>query len=194
MSTVAVETLTLDESGRWYLWGGRKLPRVTDVLKVVSTWNGYPTDAAARGTYVHRCAELNDEGCLDYSALESVWKGYVDAWNSFLVKEGLDAEEMILERKIKSLEHGFAGTMDRYFPALGLLVDIKTGGIYDKPHLLQAAAYWIGIKEDLKLKPKRALNVYLKPDGRFEPRERKIGRQEIADFLSCLRVWQLKNT
>lgn len=66
---------------------------------------------------------------------------YVSSFDRWMTEAG--AETVAVETTVVSEEHGYGGTIDRIcdIPGLGrLVIDIKTGNVYDEAHL-QVAAY-----------------------------------------------------
>lgn len=79
---------------------------------------------AARGTYVHKCAEALALGqTID---VEPEYKGYVDQYRQFL--EDFQPEFLLAEAPVYNLTRGYAGTLDGVAIIDGqtVVIDIKT--------------------------------------------------------------------
>ena len=124
---------TFDESKHEYRINGRPVPSVTQVLKeaglIDSTF--FTPEAALRGQHVHTACALWDKGELDTCALDPVLVPYLEAWQKFRKESGVTPT--IIEEPFCSLEHGFAGTIDRaWLDGKHFVVcDIKSGPLPD---------------------------------------------------------------
>jgi hypothetical protein len=121
------------EATHEYFIGGKPVPGVTTVLKeaglIDSTW--FTPEAALRGQHVHTACALWDKGELDTCALDPVLVPYLEAWQKFRKESGVTPT--IIEEPFYSLEHGFAGTIDRaWMDGKHFIVcDIKSGPLPD---------------------------------------------------------------
>lgn len=184
------ERLTFDPATHIYMKGGRVLPSVTQVLSEVGILNkDWFTEAAAwRGSVVHMCCELDDEGDLDESSVPEEARGYLDAWRLFKSQNPMNfvSIEQPMDR------FGYAGTPDR--DAEWAVVDLKTGAI--QPWVaLQLAAYTELIGET----GSRAFNrfaVRIGNDGKYAVKEFPLveRRRDLALFHSALSIynWRIK--
>jgi hypothetical protein len=133
-----------DEATHTYTIGGKPVPSVTGVLKeaglIDTTW--YSPEAAQRGTFVHQACALYDRDELDVDALDPQLSPYLEAWVKF--RQQSQVALAIIEQPFYSLEHGFAGTVDRaWLDGKHFVVcDIKSGPL-PKWLPLQLAGYSI---------------------------------------------------
>ena len=121
------------EATHEYKIDGKPVPSVTQVLKeaglIDSTF--FTPEAALRGQHVHTACALWDKGELDTCALDPVLVPYLEAWQKFRKESGVTPT--IIEEPFYSLEHGFAGTIDRaWMDGKHFIVcDIKSGPLPD---------------------------------------------------------------
>jgi hypothetical protein len=98
---------------------------------------------ATRGTYVHDACELDDQGLLDFDALDDRLKGYVLGWRSVrhLLRAGI-TEELRVQQALRTFgwadRIGIWGSGGDDNPAV---VDIKTSKYPSARHALQLASY-----------------------------------------------------
>ena len=126
-----------------------------------------------RGTYIHRCTELDDAGELDFDKLSDEIKPYITAWRKFREDYKLISKPYIAELKLGCPE--FAGTLDRYYPNQKMIVDIKSGSRNKYTHSLQLIGYHeLLVKNEiitpdpagLEIIPKH-IDVYIKNNGKY---------------------------
>ena len=135
---------TFCEDTHEYKIDGKPVPSVTQVLKeaglIDSTW--FTPEAALRGTYVHQACALYDEGVLDLDGIDPQLAPYVSAWDKFKKDSGI--VPTIIEQPFYSLEHGFAGCVDRAWldGKHWVIADLKSGPLPDWL-ALQLAGYSI---------------------------------------------------
>ena len=97
-----------------YFTGDLELPSVTRILSEARLADfSKPWFTAAvkdRGTMVHAAIALENEGALDYDALDSQLVGYVDGWRRYLAETGATVEHY--EVAVCDRAAGYAGTLD----------------------------------------------------------------------------------
>lgn len=192
--------LTFDEAAHAYALDGSPLPSVTQILAGLASYgqpivrrDGWTEAARERGSDVHAAIHLLTLGKLDRSSLTEEIAPYIVAYEQFLRESFF--EPMVVETRMASRVHRFAGTLD----AVGMrdgcmtLVDVKSGA-YSPWHDLQLAAYAILLEENDFGRVEDALVLQLrggdKPRYWMHPIRRSL---EIAktEFLACRRVHAL---
>lgn len=181
-----------------YSLNGQPLPGVTSVLKAVGIldFSGMPPAimeaAMRRGTNAHKATELDDAGELDVTALDPELMGYLLAWRAFradLYSWGGDILPDWTERRMASLDLGYAGTMDRMVEMGGKLIplDIKTGEV-KRWCGVQLAAYDLcrGFCDSERW------GVKLNKDGTYKLRKFN-DRTDYATWLAALKVYGFIN-
>ena len=146
---------------------GRDLPSVTCVLEATGVREPYHGDPiyGIRGTWVHACAELVDQGDLDWDRAEaehSDWLPYVRAYERFLREntvEILGTEEVVWNER-----WFYAGRCDRRIMLNGVLTrpDLKSGQP-QRSDLVQIAMY----DETDPEHPHDLRPIYLRKDGNY---------------------------
>ena len=203
MSLIKSPNLNFDPENHEYRIEGAIVPSVTQVLGILYDFSREKMsidkieEAKSKGTYIHKCCELDDLGELNYNSLEKEIKPYVQAWGKFLEDFKLDRyKPEAIERPEYSQKYMYAGTVDRIwkgFPGLfedGLLVDIKTGNEYPT-YPLQMMAYHQLVYENYGIKPD-LITVYLKPDGKYKPKKVKFDKYDFNIFRCSLTVYNWK--
>lgn len=195
---------------RFYQIDGRQLPRVSTVLATISNpgivaWKlRVGLDEAAR---ISKTA--TDYGTRLHRALEVAWGGgdeptppdlqaHVDAaaaWAAAYV-----ASVVSLERRVVSLQHGYAGTLD-------CLAEMREGGLavidfksskhhprypMDPNFRLQLAAYRLALAEQDGLIARRRLILQFPSNepGRFLIHELDNHREDTEAWLNLLAVYR----
>ena len=182
--------LQFDPATHVYTRGGIVLPSVTQVLSgvgIIDT-NWFTEAAAWRGSVVHRCCQLDDEGDLDEESIPEEVKGYLDAWR--LCRSELEIASFAYIEDPMSLGD-YAGTADRIIPPRRVL-DLKTGAIL--PWVgIQLAAY--GELAFGSRATAERIAVRLKPDGKYQicyfPLAER--RRDLALFHSALAIYNWRN-
>ncbi len=189
-------SLTFDADTHTYTKDGRVLPSVTQILQgagiVDTTW--FTEEAAWRGSIVHRCCHLDDEGDLEEGTVPEEARGYLDAWRLFKAQVPMN---------FISIEHPlcsglYAGTPDR--DAEWAVIDIKTGAIL--PWVgLQLAAYSELIRQEAPLatRPVAAFHRYavrLGKDGRYNVQHFAVRdlRNDLGIFRAALSIYYWRNS
>lgn len=199
-----IQGLVVDEANHAYSWEGRRLPSVTQVLRVLDDFGDVPKDvldfAAFRGTAVHEATALADRDDLDEESLDPELAGYVAAWRRFREESGF--EPLLVEHRVVNLQLGYAGTVDRVGQLGGrmALLDIKSGSRVPRSAGPQLAGYWEALtwmvehgylERSLRLHYRDRYVVHLRPEGRYslvpmrDPRDRSI-------FAAALDIWNWK--
>jgi hypothetical protein len=174
-----------------YKVDGRLTPSVTQVLKVLESYNGYPEQAALRGTYVHKICELYDQDRLDPESVDPSLTGYLAAWVKFRTENPLkiDFSELKIEVRIAS-KLGYAGTVDRVSDTI--ILDIKSGAIA-RTHPHQLHAYNQAAIETLGGKRREMFNIYLTADGDYRVKKSKWDHAVWSQFSAALTVHNFVN-
>lgn len=186
--------LQFDPAPHLYRKDGRIIPSVTAALseaKIID-YSRIPVTvleaAAARGTLVHKIAELAvtewRDGAIDPASIRPEEQGYLDATRRFIDATGFQAR--LTECRIYSPDWNYAGTFDAMGESRGdeILVDWKSGEPTDE-HGIQIDAYAHGTGEPRRY---RRWVVYLRRDGTFKIRpETPIGSLAVfASAVNCL--------
>ena len=180
-----------------YRLEGVVIPSVTQIIKDAGLVNfDFISDEllaakADLGNKVHKTAELNDKGILDYEDLHPKLRGYLDSWIKFRKDFGFIPSE--IEMEYFHPLYRYAGKIDRVGTANGVLtlVDIKSG-IKQKYHHVQLGGYKVLYDYDKapKAKIKKRLIVHLSGTG-YKIEECKSD-SDMAVFLSCLSIYNFK--
>ncbi len=187
--------LTFDAASHTYTKDGRVLPSVTQILQgagiVDTTW--FTEQAAWRGSVVHRCCQLDDQGDLDEGSVPNAAKGYLDAWRLF--KAQVPMNFISIEQPLCS--GLYAGTPDR--DAEWAVVDIKTGAIL--PWVgLQLAAYSELISANGSVpgggRSYDRYAVRLGKDGRYNVQHFAVRdyRNDLGIFRAALSIYYWRNS
>jgi len=144
----------------YYLIDGRRYPRVSAILGVISkpfliTWilkvgkeeaDRLRDEGAAFGTLVHKALEAYDLGDPTLARAPEV-VGFARSWRAW--KRRYVAEMLGVEGQVHHPEHGFAGQYDRLVrlnDGRVVLIDFKTSKGADASWPLQLAAYKLAIE------------------------------------------------
>lgn len=186
---VTKDRLTFDEATHTYFWDGKKVPSVNQIIDKVfhRSYGGDPW-YGERGRLFHTAAEYFDQGTLDESSVDPEISPFLDSYKDFLRET--KATSVLIEQRLYSQMHGFAGTIDRVWEIDGrrVLGDFKTGN-YMKYHKYQLWAYDILYSENYKDQPlsgRRGLYLKTKP---YDFRD--FGQDSAFKFLSILDVYHL---
>ncbi len=188
-------TLKFDPASHTYTKDGRVLPSVTQILQasgiIDTTW--FTEEAAWRGSVVHECCQLDDEGDLDEGTVPEEAKGYLDAWRLF--KAQVPMNFIAIEQPLCS--GLYAGTPDR--DAEWAVVDIKTGAIL--PWVgLQLAAYVDLVRANgPDVGGPRSFDRYavrLGKDGRYNVQHFAVRdyRNDLGIFRAALSIYYWRNS
>lgn len=106
--------LRFESDSHRYFIGHLELPSVTKILseaRIADFSKPWFTETAKeRGTLVHAAIALDNEGTLDYDALDPQLTGYVDGWRKYLAESGATVERF--ECPVCDRQAGYAGTLD----------------------------------------------------------------------------------
>lgn len=183
--------LTFDEATHTYRYGGRPVPGVTQILKPLYDFTGVPPDVLAAkarlGQRVHLATEMDDDGELDDESCDEVILGYVKGWRKFKA----DRSPVILasEQRVFSLEHQYAGTLDRIVGMDGddWMLDIKTSAEIHPAVGPQTMAYSMASGH----KDLRRCVVQLHMDGTYTFQELTSPKDWVI-FQSCKLIHRFK--
>lgn len=183
--------LEYDDAKHEYRLNGRRVPSVTQVLKLAGiiddSW--YTSDACTRGTYVAQATEWYDRGELDEASLDPALRPYLDAWDKFLVDTR--CEVYAIEERVCNEVYCYAGTLDRRIKIgdAEYIIDIKTGS-EERWHPLQTSAYARCFHDRHLFRA----SVYLKDDGTYT-RRNHTDCTDGAIFMAAAAVanWKLNH-
>jgi hypothetical protein len=152
-------------------------------------------EAAGIGTSVHTYAEarLRGDGAVAMPADEQAAAG-CRAFEDWARQH--DVAPIVLERRVLSARHGFAGTADFWGHIDGglAILDFKTSSAIWPEHWLQTAAYEIAIREELGLEHADITRWIIRLDkatGAFEARSRQRSEIDTEAFTSLANVHRL---
>lgn len=173
----------------------KRAPSVTQIMQktgIIDTrW--YNDQAMIRGTYVHEACHYLDEDDLDVDGLSPDIAPYVHAYIDFKKNSGFIPK--LIEQRVYSRTHGFAGTLDRIGILNGrmVLIDLKSGYMPGWVGI-QTAAYQIAVTEmcllgelPKELLPTACFGLQLKKDGKYSLSKELSDPMNRQDFLAALR-------
>jgi hypothetical protein len=145
--------LQFDEARHEYTVDGRVVPNVTRIIDWMNDYAHVPADVMQRarelGTAVHLATALYDNDNLDESSVDPAVRPYLEAWIEFRAAQGFTP--LLVEHRIHSAVHGYAGTLDRVGLLRGVaqnvLIDIKASAAVMPANGPQTAAYKQGLVE-----------------------------------------------
>jgi hypothetical protein len=199
-----VPTLRFDPADHRYFLdpSGEEIPGVTRVLEVCGLvdFSMVPSDvlqaAQQRGTAVHQALHYLDDGELDQDTLDENLHGYVMAYLAFKNQCGFTPH--LVEHRVHSLAHRWAGTLDRTGELLRkdggadpCIVDFKSGLVLPA-HRIQLAAYQSGLPDARKY---RRITLALREDGTYRVHEydgKDYGR-DLNVFHAAVALWHWKH-
>ena len=181
------DILTFNEDLHEYRLNERKIPSVTQILADLSFIDDsfFTLESRERGRKVHKITELYDDGSLDMETVDPRLKGYLDAWISFVRKEGF--AWIAIEKRIFHPTYWYAGTLDRKGVnqrGKTILLDIKTG-VPSKWHSFQLGGYLLCEPAD------EIWTIHLKKDGRFSVEYHKKD-EAVADWKAIAWTFRLR--
>ena len=183
--------INFQEEGHIYRTpGGLVVPSVSEILKHFGISNYDMVDgvllkaAADFGKVVHETTKLYDID--DLESCDPQVQPYLDQWIKFRHDYCISNFDLI-EQPLYSKVWGFAGTPDRL--SGNILPDIKSGAKMVS-HKLQTAFYQILIEENCKVKIRKRLSVYLRPD-RYIPDPHK-DKTDISVAKSLIQIYNFK--
>jgi hypothetical protein len=137
--------LSFDAATHEYRVGERRLPSVTEIMRVVGFASDYRFNADRkyrdRGHAVHMACQLVDANNYDRSRTHPEIVPYVDQYEGFVKLTGFKGR--VWELALADPKAGFAGTLDVIGEARGELwmIDLKSGATLPKAVGVQTAAY-----------------------------------------------------
>jgi hypothetical protein len=149
------------------------------------------TDVASDwGSKIHKAIDYKLKG-LKLPRLTKEERKVFDKW-----QEWWDGKGFLLhgaEKKVRSWQHGYAGTLDALITTEHIVVDWKTGKNPYPEHMLQNLAYQQALKEE-KLDPGGGLLVYIPKEGEVYTNEvPKITDTLFQPVLDALGLWRWSN-
>lgn len=168
MQTVTLstgETLTFSEAEHLYLCNGEPMPGTHSLMErhqIVKPLDQFSAPYAERGKRIHFITQAWDENDLDRDDVDSLDRGYLDAWVRFKEKHNVTKWDGI-EGLRGSAKYWYATVIDRWGEVDGQLwtINQKTG----KP------AKWHSVQLHLEAMllghPDKIMAIYLAPDGEF---------------------------
>lgn len=162
------EELVFDEVKGLFIVGGKRVPRVSEILV-----NGgivdpkfYTEESRIRGTAVHQAVFLDIFGDLHVDNLHPVVRPYLEAWFLFKRQTNFRPIEALCEKRLYQPIYRYVGKPDimGFLNGRPVLIDIKSGG--DGAAKYQLAAYR-EFPAILAYQPAR-FSLCLKNDGRYK--------------------------
>ena len=190
--------MVFDEVAHAYFLDGKQLPSVTQLLKLVVSFDNIPEDVLEHkrqiGVAVHKACELLDEDDLDEDSLSPSLIKYVDAYKLF--KRQNKVEILLNEQKMCHKTLGYAGTVDRVGiinnDSKRTIIDLKTSASLSDWVGLQLAGYSMALSSHTGEQYKRCA-LQLRPDGTYRYRE-YIDPMDLPVFHSLLNVCKWRAT
>lgn len=201
--------LTFSAPDHVYRLHGVTVPSVTQVLRATGyiTFDGVPPHrleaARARGERVHRALQFLLEGDLDDASIDDEVRGYLTSAERYL---RLYIRRVVaVERRVFSLRHGYAGTVDLvavHTDGSLSIDDFKTGQPDDVAADLQTAGYLGAVLEMREQDPEVSVllagysppimrrSIRLFGDGRIARESPYVDTFDFARFLTALAVVQ----
>lgn len=145
--------LQFDAPSHTYTYGSKRLPSVTEICKFAypDAYGEIPEAMKAfyfsRGTAVHKLCEDVEMGIDGQFTYDKVAEEYRAGHAKWLRDTGFKALPGGIEMRVKNLDLGYAGCVDR-LGTVGQrvwLVDLKTSSVRDQPTALQLALYLLAI-------------------------------------------------
>lgn len=145
--------LKFNEPTHTYTFGEKNLPSVTQICRFAypDAYSDIPENDKAfyfsRGSGVHKLTEDVENGIDGQFTYDPEVEEYRAGHSRFLRDTGFRAIPGGIELRVKNLELGYAGTLDRIGTIQNRVVvlDYKTSSVKDKPTSLQLALYLLAI-------------------------------------------------
>lgn len=167
--------LQFDEPTHTYTFGAKRLPSVTEICKFAypDAYGEIPEKSKAfyfaRGSGVHKLCEDVENGVDGQFTYDPEVEKYRAGHAKWLKDTGFRALPGGIEMRVKNLDLGYAGTVDR-IGTVGQrvwLVDLKTSSVRDQPTALQLALYLLAIP-GYKFGEVERYGVAIKKDGTYQ--------------------------
>lgn len=188
----------VDEDHKYFL-DDIRIPGVSNVLDLIAPYSEFITERYMnKGKYIHRCCEFSDRGTLDFKALKDDSRGYVIAWNQFIVDQivAFDPGWFVkIEIPIFSKIFRYGATPDRIYitRAGGFIIDIKIGNHLFKRTELQLIAYRQACIEKYAGEFNNLWEVNLNANGTYKIHEYKYTKAKFNKFLCGLTSYNYRN-
>ncbi len=177
--------LQFDEPTHTYTFGAKRLPSVTEICRFAypDAYADIPDKDKAfyfsRGSGVHKLTEDVENGIDGQFTYDPEVEKYRAGHARFLRETGFRALPGGIELRVKNLELGYAGTVDRLGTIQNrvVLIDLKTSSVKDKPTSLQLALYLLAIP-GYKFGEVERYGVAIKNDGSYQMSKRYIDSDE----------------
>jgi len=179
-----------DKENHTYQRDGIFFPSCTEVVNfILNNSKNYSNKSAMEfGTAVHECLFLILQGYkIEMHPRVALCVKQFFKW---AIDNDIEVSNLIFQ-KHSIASNGYGWEIDLYYPPKHLLIDIKTGGVYDEPHYFQLMGYsqaiieteWIAYKDRFPL----MLNLYL---GEIDYKEvsRIYSREKWLVFISACHV------
>lgn len=199
-----MSAIAFKEADHTYWLDGRRLPGVTEILKIATHDDFRFVDPAvlarnaALGTAVHALIEADCKGAAQaaFEAAPFDALPYFDMWRHFILTSGFRV--IASELRVHSPRYGYAGTLDLIGELNGrlALVDAKRTASVPRSAGPQTAAYEQAARESYPAMIGEGVTVdrfalHLSPSGwRLVPFR---DRADLRVFLSCLTVLNWRN-
>lgn len=182
MTTVAqpATLIELRESDHSYKINGRPAPHVTSVIKEsgLADWRWVKEYFRDRGSRAHKATHFMIEKDLDLGTCPEDVVGYVISAANFLTAH--NAETVAVERRVASLNHFYAGTLDW----LGYLDACQSKACCPRPftHALTMQDW----KTSLVLHPATAIQTIAYADAWYEMTLAETGKGQLPHRRTCV--------
>jgi hypothetical protein len=133
--------LEFNEERHEYLWNGKKVPGVSEILRTVGLtkdYSGVSPFYRERGQALHLAVKYYLKGTLDESSIDPIVQPYYDGFRRFWDKKR-NPKILYIEEPMYSEEAKFAGTPDLILE--NCIIDWKCSKSHDRVAQLQGEAY-----------------------------------------------------
>lgn len=167
--------LQFDAPTHTYIFGAKTLPSVSEICRFAypDAYADIPAKDKAfyfsRGSGVHKLTEDVENGVDDQFTYDPEVEKYRASHARFIRETGFRALPGGIEMRVKNLELGYAGTVDRIGTIQNrvVLIDLKTSSVKDKPASLQTALYLLAIP-GYKFSEVARHGVAIQADGKYK--------------------------
>lgn len=179
-----------------YRVGGRSVPSVTQILKIVENFDGIPVQymesARLRGEYIHKAVALLIRDDLDKDSVPEEYRLAIHGMENFIKHSGvvpISSETPVCH----SL--GYAGTYDMtgYFTDYSLF-EFKAGADVPKTAGPQTMAYAKAIESTIgeKIRHRYCIHLHSKYKAGYKAVKLKDDNADWNLFVSALNCWRFK--